>query len=379
MAGTTQGWTLEGWPRALAAVVSMLDQPAAIVRGGQVGGEVLAHNAAWDRLTAAQAGDGHPAAEASAPQARPGTTHHQQLPLARCLGDGRDAQALADTLAAATPQDGSSELALDGRVCTARWVNLEPDAKVALVVIEGVSAPSESQSRVIALQQARIERLLIHQTLIEQEERRRLGRALHDVVAQDLARVHAAIAGQGADPMADPTALLALLDHIIEQVRTLAFELSPPVLEDLGLLAAVRWLAEHAGEHHGTPIEVADDGREPPLDSAARTVAFRVLRELVVNAAKHAPGSSILITCVTGSRRVRLIVRDDGPGFDPQAAPHEGGPEHFGLLSVREQVRGLGGTFELVSAPGQGTRATVTLPLAEESGITGKTEELERG
>lgn len=369
MAGTAQGWTLDGWPRTLAALVSMLDQPAAIVRAGA---EVLAHNAAWRRLTGAHAGngadEGHSAAAASAQHPEPGTKH-QQLSLTRCLGDGRDAHALADTLAAATPQHGSAGLALDGKACTARWVSLQPESNVALVVVEGVTATTERQAKVIARQRARIERLLIHQTIIEETERRRLGRALHDVVAQDLASVRSAVIGLCDTSPGEAAPLAALLDGVIEQVRTLSFELSPPVLEDLGLRAAIHWLAEHLGDRYHAAIEVADDDCEPSLDAATRTVAFRVVRELVINAAKHAHGSPILISCVTGVREVRVMVRDTGPGFDAHAdgqpdGPADGEHEHFGLTSVREQVRGLGGRFEIISAPGEGTRATVTLPLA---------------
>ncbi|MEQ8846087.1 MAG: sensor histidine kinase [Phycisphaerales bacterium] len=369
----------------------MLDQPAAIVRSGNA---ILTHNAAWDRMAAEAASE-------------------QPLELVRSLGDGRDAQALTGTLATGVPEHGSAELSLGGTMCTARWATVEPAAHAALVVIEGVDGPSAHQASVIAQQRARIERLLIHRTIIEEQERRRLGRALHDVVAQDLARVRAALTegdrggpsisglsgrsgrageggmahgGVGGGALSGATAagasspLVGLIDRIIEQVRTLAFELSPPVLEDLGLLAAVRWLAGHLGDRYGTPIEVADDRREPPLDAAPRTVAFRVLRELVVNAAKHAPGSNILISCETGSRCVRLIVRDDGPGFDPGAIePQEGESSHFGLMSVREQVHGLGGAFELVSAPGQGTRATVTLPLVDDLAATNPNEGVDHG
>lgn len=393
MADAPPGWVPERW-LPLAAVVSILPQPAAIVRSGTT---ILAHNAAWHGLDALAHG-ARTGSAAVAQRPQPTSTLEHTPELAGSLGDGHDVHALADTLAKGAPANGSATLSLGGTMCTARWVTVEPAQHAALVVVEGVGEPGEQQAIVIAQQRARIERLLIHRTVIEEKERLRLGRALHDVVAQDLARVRAALAegdrggltisgllrdggmalgGVGGGALSGSSAsgasapLIGLLDEIIERVRTLSFELSPPVLEDLGLLAAVRWLAGHLGDRFGTPIEVADDGREPPLDPAARTVAFRVVRELAINAAKHASGSNILISCETGSRCVRLIVRDDGPGFDSRAVERgEGEPGRFGLMSARGQVHGLGGAFDVVSAPGEGTRATVTLPLADDPGVT---------
>lgn len=214
----------------------------------------------------------------------------------------------------------------------------------------------------------RNDRVLIRQALIEEAERRRIGRALHDVVAQSLAHLRAQITERvESDESRDR--MLATLDGVIESVRTLSFELSPPILEDLGLLPALGWLAQHLGKRYSTPIAVAHDGREPALDSASRTILFGVVRELVVNAAKHAAGSAIDVSCVSNHRTVRVIVRDEGPGFDTRFSKGsaDDGP-HFGLLSVEQQIRGIGGTFELVSAPGEGTRATITVNL---SGATG--------
>lgn len=207
-------------------------------------------------------------------------------------------------------------------------------------------------------------RIFVRQALIEEAERRRIGLALHDVVAQNLALLRAQLHASNLTEESRAR-MLAMLDGVIESVRTLSFELSPPILEDLGLLPALGWLAQHLGKRYGTPIAVAHDGREPALDSADRTIIFRVVRELVVNAAKHAAGSAIDLSCISNQRTVRLTVRDDGPGFDTegQKGSAETGP-HFGLLSVDQQIRGIGGTFELVSAPGEGTRATITVNLS---------------
>jgi signal transduction histidine kinase len=144
----------------------------------------------------------------------------------------------------------------------------------------------------------------------------------------------------------------------------LAFELSPPILEDLGLRPALHWLAEYLSQRYGTRVEVADDAREPPLPPPARTIVFRAVRELAINAAKHAAGADIVLSCITNDRTTRLAIRDTGPGFNT-AELHQStdGFDRYGLLSVEQQIRGIGGSFELVSTLGEGTRAAITVPL----------------
>lgn len=233
-------------------------------------------------------------------------------------------------------------------------------------------AVDPTASDVIAAQAMRIDQLLIRQTLIEEAERRRLGRALHDGVAQDLARVRAGLSksaaigsGGGAGSEADQ---IRTLDRVIESVRTLAFELSPPVLEDLGLCPALEWLGDHLRDRYDAEVSVEIDGHEPAINQAARTIVFRSVRELALNAAKHAPGSAISISCRTDARGTRVAVVDHGDGFEPALQGSAGQPgksAHYGLLSVAQQIRGIGGRFEIQSAKGQGTRATIWLNEAD--------------
>ena len=251
------------------------------------------------------------------------------------------------------------------REFVARWRQVEstcPQRTYALVVLE---EPTEIENlvSVINAQQVRINQLLIRQTLIEEKERRRIGRAMHDSVAQELAHIHAQIVHKR--PAEDDAQRLAdQLDAVIQSVREFAFELSPPILEDLGIQPALRWLAEHLGRRHGTQIEVADDVTEPELSPTVRTIIFRAVRELAINAAKYAGDAEIILSCLTGSHTVRFGVRDTGPGFEPVALGHcTTGVHRFGLLSVEQQIRGIGGTFEIVSSIGEGTRATITVPL----------------
>ena len=340
------------------SLVSLVASPAALVADGE---SVVAMNAAW----AAIAGD-RSTATASAPR------------LAECLVgfSGGDAMVAHLRTGSQSGSGGSGVLKLlrprepewpkgtAGREYIARWRQVPVPGRqrtYALIVLE--QAVAGNLASVINSQRASIDDLLIRQTLIEERERRRLGIALHDGIVQELAllrnRLLRADRSQDRSPQ-----LIEPLDSVIDRLRRVAFELSPPILEDLGLQPALHWLAEHLNERYRVGIEVADDGREPPLTSPTRTIVFRAVRELAINAAKHAPGAEIILSCATGSRSVRLGVRDTGPGFAPASLHHStDGLNGFGLLSVEQQIRTLGGSFELMSHVGEGTRATIMVPL----------------
>lgn len=211
------------------------------------------------------------------------------------------------------------------------------------------------------------ERLIVRQALIEEAERSRIGRALHDMVSQDLAWIRREyVANTGAD--ADQDECTSTIDRVIERVRTLSFELSPPVLADIGIVAALHWLGEHIGDRYDMDISVIDDDREPRLSHETNTIVFRCVRELTINAAKHAGGAEIIVSCRSAGREVLIRVRDYGPGFDTSRLGAENDDSAgFGLISVEQQIRGIGGSFELVSEPGSGTRATIRIPLLDGS------------
>lgn len=209
--------------------------------------------------------------------------------------------------------------------------------------------------------------LLIHQTLIQEDERRRVGLALHDVVSQDLVYVRSRLLGLDLQPK-DTEELIGTIDHIIDEVRTLTFDLSPPILEDLGLRAALQWLTEHIGQRYSAYIAMTDNEVTPTLGERKTVILFRAARELLINAAKHAPGAEIIMTLIVGKRLLRIMIKDTGPGFHLEtirAQMREG--RNYGLLSIEQQVRGLGGQLHLTSAPGEGTKAIITMPMDHES------------
>jgi len=156
-----------------------------------------------------------------------------------------------------------------------------------------------------------------------------------------------------------------MLDTALEETRSLTFELSPPILYELGLGSAIESLAEQVQRRHGLQVRVRNSmgADEPPLE--LRVLLFQATRELIVNVVKHADARSALVTLQHGrgndSRRLRIEIKDNGQGFLP--ADLASGRAGFGLFNLRTRLEQVGGTLHLQSAPGKGTRAIVTAPL----------------
>ncbi len=336
------------------AVVLLMEHPAAIVADGEL---VIAHNPAWEEVTRCPPG---PGGSLTLSRSLHDFSSTQSLVAALRCGSPTVGVIRAQCVAPASPtgQTGESQYTMHWRLLQAR----AQSRALAMVVLQKATE-LEQLTSLISSQRARVDRVLIRQTLIEENERRRIGRALHDVVSQDLAHLRADLAQHPASA-GSTTSMITTLDRVIEDIRTLSFELSPPVLEHLGLLSALRWLAEHMGQRYNAQISVADDSREPPLSTEERTVVFRAVRELLNNAVKHAVGAEVVISCLTGRELTRIVVRDSGPGFDAIESPASSQEiQRYGLLSVEQQVRGIGGQFDLATQLGEGTRATILLPI----------------
>jgi signal transduction histidine kinase len=205
-------------------------------------------------------------------------------------------------------------------------------------------------------------------SLAEQRERRALASDLHDEVGQLLTLASLrlrALADAPSDRSADEIPKLQeLLAETRRRVSSLSFELSPPLLHDVGLVAAAEWLAESKLRNYGLVVHVAKTA-ELVLDEATRVTLFRALRELLVNVAKHAKVGEAQVRIWREENVARISVEDSGIGFDP-AARHEG----FGLLALRDRVGQMGGSVEIASAIGNGTRIVVSVPAASRDADT---------
>ena len=197
------------------------------------------------------------------------------------------------------------------------------------------------------------ERLLTRAIEAQDVERRRIARDLHDGVVQDLAAVSYSLAAtaEGApDPFASELRKAAAeTRHGIGQLRSLLVEIYPPELHRAGLEAA---LADLLGSAEARGLETELEVEPAPLDRDTEALFFRVAQETVRNVNKHAQAKHVSVRV----QRASLAVEDDGCGFDPTAAQSDG---HFGLRMLTDLVREAGGTLEIDSEPGRGTRVTV--------------------
>lgn len=219
---------------------------------------------------------------------------------------------------------------------------------------------------------AQLRQLALKLTLAEEEERRKLAELLHDSLQQLL--VYARLTVGEARTLDQGERLRQSLERVeqslaeaIEVSRSLTSELSPPLLYERGLLAAVRWLAERLRERVGLVVELRADPDAEPRHELVRVLVFQSVRELLANIVKHAGVREAVIEFGRIDGLFRVAVIDRGRGFDPANQGGERSSGGFGLFSIRERLRQLGGRFDVVSAPGQGTCITLCVPDAPEA------------
>jgi light-regulated signal transduction histidine kinase (bacteriophytochrome) len=201
----------------------------------------------------------------------------------------------------------------------------------------------------------------------EDRERRQIARDLHDDLGQTLAAARIKLASLGGDGSADARRRIdeigALIDRASASIRSLATQLSPAVLHELGLSAALEWLGEEIGRTFDLKADIVDDGLPKPLAPEARSILYRAVRELLINVAKHAQTREATVESESDGRRILIRVSDGGIGYDP--GRRNGAPgRHLGLIHVRERLSLIGGSFDVKSAPGKGTVSELSAPLA---------------
>jgi len=202
----------------------------------------------------------------------------------------------------------------------------------------------------------------------EEREQRRLAQWLHDDLQQllvatkmQVALTQSAVQEPGLRELLEKAC--RLIDESIGQSRSLTAELTPPVLYQSGLLPGLKQLAHWVEEKHRLRVRVEATTDVTPENQETAVVLFSATRELLFNVVKHAGVSEALVTLSENDKRLQLTVEDQGVGFDPVAI-RDGRTDGFGLLSVRERLRSIGGEVQFKSAPGQGTCVTLLAPAA---------------
>lgn len=208
---------------------------------------------------------------------------------------------------------------------------------------------------------------LIH---AQEDERSRIARELHDVVSQSLTglmmRVNAA-EEEGADPARVRGALDSIrlvAEETLEEVRKIVFALRPTLLDDLGLIPAMRHYAKTLLEAQGMEVRFQTIGfGQQRLPPAVETTVFRVAQEAITNVARHSHARVVAISVALTDGAVRLQVADDGAGFDVAALRASSDRHRLGIAGMEERVALLGGTLEIASASGRGTTLVMSVPL----------------
>jgi light-regulated signal transduction histidine kinase (bacteriophytochrome) len=203
---------------------------------------------------------------------------------------------------------------------------------------------------------------------VEDRERRQIARDLHDDIGQTLAaaqiRLTRLCAHGDPDVAMTAAAVSELLRSASKSIRSLATQLTPEVLHEIGLSSALDWLAEDVERVFGLAIRVVDDHAPTPLSHEKASIVYRAVRELLINVAKHAQTDSASVDVRREDRTVVIRVSDAGGGY--VVAPHAASSRGFGLIILRERITSVGGRFESSSIPGKGTVAVLAVPLDED-------------
>jgi PAS domain S-box-containing protein len=204
----------------------------------------------------------------------------------------------------------------------------------------------------------------------QEVERRRIARELHDEIGQALTAVKIDL--QSARSLLEATEHKTQLEHTItivertlEQVRDLSLDLRPSLLDDLGLVPALRWYVDRQAQQAGLSAHFYADPLEERLAPELEIACFRIVQEALTNVMRHAQAEHVDVELLNRDGMIETRIRDDGPGFDVQEALDEAhGGKSLGLLSMHERASVLGGKVEIESAPDTGTEIKARFPLA---------------
>jgi len=205
-------------------------------------------------------------------------------------------------------------------------------------------------------------------SLAEESARRQLAVALHDTVGQTQALAQIKLDALG-ELLTDRktrqawTEIRGMFEGAVQQTRSLSFELSPPILYELGLDPALEWLGEEFQRRHGFKFHFDSAGDASAVDPSLRVLLFQSVRELLANIVKHAGATHVYIASRIADGHIVVSVRDNGKGFVANGHMPAGKKNSLGLFSIRERMQYSGGLCTVVSAPGRGAAITLSAPV----------------
>lgn len=250
------------------------------------------------------------------------------------------------------------------------WFGVSTDIEEQKRTEEELEAAVSKRTVELQERAEQLTRLTSELTLTEQRERRHLAQVLHDNLQQLLVgakfNLNVLCRRLSETQRAIVEEVENLLDESISVSRSLTVELSPPILHDAGLAAGMGWLARWLREKRGMMVDLHVDPNLSVEREDVRVLVFEAVRELLLNVVKHAQVDQVRVEIFQqGERELRAVVEDTGVGFDAgrifQASQQANGG--FGLFNVRERLSLVGGQFEIESAPGRGSRITLSVPI----------------
>ena len=264
------------------------------------------------------------------------------------------------------------------------WLGAATDIHEQRIALDEVERRVRERTRELAAANASLERAAVERTALrrqltsaEEEERRRLARELHDQLGQHLTAIALSLAEtrrlieHGEPGAASRLAQLeALAQLLTRDARYLSLELRPPELDDVGFESALQTYVEQWTKRYGVEgeIEITGLASGQPLPTEVSTALYRITQEALTNVAKHAGASQVSVVVEKPDHEVRLIVEDNGRGFDLEGASQRIRAERrLGLASMRERAALVGGTLDVESSPGRGTTVYVRVPLGDRS------------
>lgn len=268
-----------------------------------------------------------------------------------------------------------------------RWFGAATDIheqRLALAALEDAQADLELRvnERTQELQELSHTRQVLLQRLVtvQEDERQRIARELHDTLGQFLSAIGLRLTLLQQNPALDPAVraeieqLRPVVRQLDQELHRLTMQLRPPALDDLGLPDALRQYAREWAQTAGIPVDVVDTGfwgglaaeseGPPRFAEPVESAIFRIVQEALTNVLKHARASAVSILLEQRRDELRLVIEDNGVGFNPQAPAHRrSGRRRLGLVGMQERATLAGGGLEIESAPGAGTTIYVRIPL----------------
>ncbi len=209
---------------------------------------------------------------------------------------------------------------------------------------------------------------------VQEEERKRIARGLHDETSQaltsltvNLETVIATLPTNAGETAAKLRRIQSLAAKTLDEIHKIIYELRPTLLDDLGLVAAVQWYAENYLEAAGVKVYLETTGLERRLPAPIETALFRTIQEAATNIVRHASAKNAHIKFEFNDTSISIHIEDSGMGFDfDKVMRMKGGGRGLGLLSMKERVELLGGVLGIKSQSGLGTRIAVKIPITQE-------------